>query len=49
MKTYKFTLEVEVEVDAYSAQDAEDMVQDVFGPGNDCGVEVNSLKITEGK
>ena len=45
METYRFALSVQVEVEAYSEEDARDMVQDVFGPGNDCGVEVKSLSI----
>ena len=47
METYKFTLEIEVEADAFSPEDAKDIIQDIFGPGSDCGAEVKSLKITE--
>lgn len=45
METYEFTLSVEVKVEAYSEEDAKDLVLDVFGPGNDCGVEVVKLII----
>lgn len=47
MNTYTFTLEVKVEVEAYNEADAEDAVQDVFGRGEDCGITVTDLKITE--
>ena len=47
METYKFTLLIEVDVDAYSVDDATDMLEDIFGPGSDCGAEVKSLKIRE--
>jgi len=45
METYKFLLSVDVEVSAYSEEDAKDIVNDVFGPGNDCGIEVKQLSI----
>lgn len=45
MNTYKFVLSVEVEVEAFSEEDARDIVQDTFGPGDDCGVEVTNLII----
>lgn len=47
METYKFKVLIEVEVDAYSVDDAKDMLEDIFGPGSDCGAEVKSLTITE--
>lgn len=47
METYKFTLTVEVEVQAYSHEDAVDLVKDTFGPGEDCGVEVLDLKMKD--
>ena len=46
MNTYKLTLQVEVEVESFSEDDARDVILDVFGPGNDCGVEVKNLVIT---
>lgn len=47
MNTYKFVLSVEVEVEAYDEHDAEDIVNDTFGPGEDCGVEVTKLEIRQ--
>ena len=47
METYNFTLTLKVEVEAFSEEDAKDLILDVFGPGNDCGVEVVKLSIGE--
>ena len=47
METYKFNLSVEVEVDAFSHEDALDLINDVFGPGDDCGVEVMKIDIKD--
>lgn len=45
MNTYRYVLSVEVEVDAFSEEDAEDAIEEMFGPGNDCGIEVKNLRI----
>jgi hypothetical protein len=48
MNTYEFVLEVKVRVEAYSDTDAREIVEDVFGPGDDCGLEVTDMKIVKG-
>lgn len=45
METYEFEVTVTVKVDAFSEGDAKELVEDVFGPGNDCGVEVVDFNI----
>lgn len=47
MDTYRFTLSVDVEVNAFSHEDAVDLINDVFGPGDDCGVEVTKIDIED--
>jgi hypothetical protein len=49
METYKFVVTLEVEVKAYNPMDATEMVEDAFGPGEDCGVEVKKLTVKEAK
>lgn len=48
MKTYEFVLEVKVKVEAYNDADAREIVEDVFGLGADCGLEVTDMKIVKG-
>lgn len=43
METYKFVVTLEVEVQAYNPMDAHELVEDAFGPGEDCGVEIKDL------
>lgn len=45
MNTYEYTLRIKVRVDAYSEDDAEDLIDDIFGVGNDCGADVTELKV----
>ena len=47
MKTYEYNVVLRVSVEAFSDEDARDLILDVFGPGNDCGVEVEKLSIEE--
>jgi len=47
MDNYRFTLSVDVEVEAFSHEDAIDLINDVFGPGDDCGVEVTKIEIKD--
>lgn len=47
METYKYNVVLQVEVKAFSDEDAKDLILDVFGPGNDCGVEVTKLSVEE--
>lgn len=51
MKTnkFKFLLTVEVVVEAFDEADAKDIINDNFGPGEDCGVEIKTLAIKETK
>ena len=41
MNTYRIKLEVEAEVDAFSREDADDYVHDIFGTDD----EIKSVKI----
>ena len=36
---------MDVDVEAPSLSDAQDLVEDTFGPGEDCGVTVTSVTI----
>lgn len=45
METFKFRLDVEVEVEAFTVEDAEDAVRDCFGPGRMSGIDINSLAV----
>ena len=45
METYEFTIRLKVRVDAYSEQDAEEAINDVFGVGTDCGLEVVHMDV----
>lgn len=45
MNSYTFTLHLEVEVSAYSEEDAVDILNDTFGPGEDCGVTIVKTSI----
>jgi hypothetical protein len=49
MNKYKFILAIEVEVEAFDEHDARDIVDDTFGPGEDCGVTVTALAVKEVK
>ena len=40
METYEFEITVKVKVEAFSEGDARELVEDTFGPGDDCGVEI---------
>lgn len=45
MKTYTFLLEVEVQVQAFNEDDAYEAVEDTFGTGNACGLDVTNFKV----
>lgn len=47
MNTYKFTVLLQVEVDAYDESDAADAVQDVFGIGDSAGLDVTNFEVVE--
>lgn len=46
MNTYTATVTLKVQVDAYGQSEAEDMLYDTFGPGEDCGVTITDFKST---
>lgn len=46
MNKYKFRVVLDVEVEAYDEADAEDVLRDIFGPGDDCGANVMEFKAT---
>lgn len=45
MNTYEYTLKLKVRVEAYSEEDGEDAIHDIFGVGTDCGADVIELKV----
>jgi len=47
MNTYKYTVELTVEVDAFDESDAWDAVQDAFGVGDQMGVVVTNCEYRE--
>lgn len=47
METFRFVLAVEVEVEAFDETDARELINDNFGPGEDCGVEIKGLAVKE--
>lgn len=49
MDTYRFKIELEIEVDAFTPDDAEDSIKDVFGPGKECGLDVLSLVVVDSR
>lgn len=49
MKKFRYILAIEVEVEAFDEHDARDIVDDTFGPGEDCGVNITALAVKEVK
>lgn len=47
MNKYLLHVSLEVEVDAFDLADAIDAVQDAFGEGSTCGVNINKFKVDE--
>lgn len=47
METYEFEVTLRVSVEAFDQSDAKELVEDVFGPGSDCGIEVTNFNIKE--
>jgi hypothetical protein len=45
MQKFKYVLSVEVEVEAFSEDDADDLIEENFGVGSDCGVNTTRLSI----
>ena len=46
MRDYNYTLKLRVCVHAENDKDAQELINDVFGPGEEYGITVNSLEIT---
>jgi hypothetical protein len=44
-QTYEYTVQIKVRVDAFSEDDAEDLITDIFGVGSDCGANVVEFKV----
>lgn len=47
METYKYTVKLTVEVEAFDESDAWDAVQDAFGIGEELGVKVTDCEYRE--
>ena len=47
MKTYLVKVMVEVSVDAFNANDAQEAVRDYFGEGESCGLEVTDYEVLD--
>lgn len=47
MNTYRYTVKLEVEVEAFDASDAWEAVQDAFGVGEEMGVTVTDCEYKE--
>ena len=45
MKTFKYIVVLQVEVDAYLDEDARDVLLDTFGPGEDGGIKIEDVTI----
>ena len=45
MEDFEYVLTIHVKVRAYDESDAKDIVNEMFGPGEDCGVDITDLKI----
>lgn len=46
MNTYKYSVNLVVEVEAFDPIDAEEAVRDAFGLGDQCGVEIIESEIS---
>lgn len=47
MNTFRYTVKLEVEVEAFDESDAWDAVQDAFGVGDELGVRVTDCEYKE--
>lgn len=47
MNRYRYAVVLQVEVEAYDERDAEDLLKDIFGPGDDCGVTITEFDINQ--
>ena len=49
MKTFRYVVLLQVEVDAYLDEDAQDVLLDTFGPGEDGGIKITDVTIKDAK
>lgn len=49
METYKYVVVLLVDVDAFSDDDAREVLQDTFGTGPDGGIDIKDVTIKENK
>ena len=47
MKTYRVSVGLEVEIEAFNEQDAIEAVTDHFGPGDSCGLNVTEFELLD--
>lgn len=47
METFRFTVELEVEVEAFDVRDAEEALEDVFGIGHELAVDILDMRIID--
>lgn len=47
MNVYRYRVTLEVEVEAFDSTDANDAMQDAFGPGENCGTTITNCEYTE--
>ena len=47
MKTFRYSVDLIVEVDAFDEIDAEEAVRDAFGLGDQCGIEIVESEVGE--
>lgn len=47
MRTFRYSVDLVVEVDAFDEIDAEEMVRDAFGLGDQCGIEIVESEVGE--
>lgn len=46
MREFEAEVRVKVRVTAFDDSDAKELIEDTFGPGEDCGVEIVKTSIT---
>lgn len=49
MKTYRYSVDLVVEVEAFDQFDAEDMIRDALGLGDVCGLEIVESEVGDFK
>jgi len=46
-EAFEFVVTIKVRVPAFDVDDAKEAIQDTFGPGSECGLEVTSLSVKQ--